>query len=97
MVIRLIYTHVELHDRTMAIGALPGPPTGNLNRRRGKQKIQWRKDPFFPVQNDAPNKQPKGGTSQPFGLTCFRRRKNLPDVNITSVSEMYKSIKCSFS
>jgi hypothetical protein len=23
-----IYTHVELHDRTMAIEALPGPPTG---------------------------------------------------------------------
>jgi hypothetical protein len=28
------------------------------------------------VQNDASKKQPKGGTSQPFGLTCFCRRKN---------------------
>ena len=24
-----VYTHVELHDQTAAIGALPGPPMGN--------------------------------------------------------------------
>jgi hypothetical protein len=23
-----VYTHVEMHDRTAAIGSLPGPPTG---------------------------------------------------------------------
>jgi hypothetical protein len=31
-----VYTHVELHDRTMAIEALPGPPTG----KNGKEPIR---------------------------------------------------------
>jgi len=33
-----VNTHVELHDQTAAIGALPGLPSGNHNARVSLQK-----------------------------------------------------------